>query len=142
MAAGLAVNLLLLFVDSDYLVVILTALYGVGMIQLLVDNAGSFADAYQGIVMFGDPTQVGHGADHRRSGSRGRACRDRRRLHEPTQSGLDLRGRARPAALPSWPPQARRRRAAGAAARPPLTRSHRAGAAFCAPPGALPPHGT
>ena len=45
--------------DSDYLVVILTALYGVGMIQLLVDNAGSFADAYQGIVMFGDPTQVG-----------------------------------------------------------------------------------
>lgn len=59
MAAGLAVNLLLLFVDSDYLVVILTALYGVGMIQLLVDNAGSFADAYQGIVMFGDPTQVG-----------------------------------------------------------------------------------
>lgn len=58
MAAGLAVNLLL-FVDSDYLVVILTALYGVGMIQLLVDNAGSFADAYQGIVMFGDPTQVG-----------------------------------------------------------------------------------
>ena len=59
MVAGLAVNLLLLFVDSDYLVVILTALYGVGMIQLLVDNAGSFADAYQGIVMFGDPTQVG-----------------------------------------------------------------------------------
>ena len=59
MAAGLAVNLLVLFVDSDYLVVILTALYGVGMIQLLVDNAGSFADAYQGIVMFGDPTQVG-----------------------------------------------------------------------------------
>ena len=35
----------------------------------------------------------------------------------------------------------RRRRAAGAAARPPLTRSYRAGAAFCAPPGALPPHG-
>ena len=59
MAAGLAVNLLLLFVDSDYLVVILTALYGVCMIQLLEDNAGSFADAYQGIVMFGDPTQVG-----------------------------------------------------------------------------------
>lgn len=59
MAAGLAVNLLLLFVDSDYLMVALTALYGWGMFQLLVDNAGSFADAYQGIVMFGDPTQVG-----------------------------------------------------------------------------------
>ncbi len=59
MAAGLAVNLLLLFLDSDYLLVGLTALYSVGMLQLIVDNAGSFADAYQGIVMFGDPTQVG-----------------------------------------------------------------------------------
>ena len=59
MCAGLAVNLLLLFLDSDYLLVGLTALYSVGMLQLIVDNAGSFADAYQGIVMFGDPTQVG-----------------------------------------------------------------------------------
>ena len=59
MAAGVAVNLLILFADSDYLLVGLTALYSVGMLQLIVDNAGSFADAYQGIVMFGDPTQVG-----------------------------------------------------------------------------------
>lgn len=59
MGAGLAVNLLMLLVDSDYLLVALTALYSVGMFQLIVDNAGSFADAYQGIVMFGDPTQVG-----------------------------------------------------------------------------------
>lgn len=59
MGVGLAVNLLMLFVDSDYLLVALTALYSVGMFQLIVDNAGSFADAYQGIVMFGDPTQVG-----------------------------------------------------------------------------------
>ena len=59
MGAGLAVNLLLLFVESDYLLIALTALYSIGMLQLLVDNAGSFADAYQGIVMFGDPTQVG-----------------------------------------------------------------------------------
>lgn len=59
MGAGLVVNLLMLFVDSDYLLVCLTALYSVGMFQLIVDNAGSFADAYQGIVMFGDPTQVG-----------------------------------------------------------------------------------
>lgn len=59
MAAGVAVNLLILFADSDYLLVGLTALYSVGMLQLVVDNAGSFADAYQGIVMFGDPTQVG-----------------------------------------------------------------------------------
>lgn len=59
LGVGLAVNVLLLFVDSDYLLVSLTALYSIGMFQLLVDNAGSFADAYQGIVMFGDPTQVG-----------------------------------------------------------------------------------
>lgn len=59
MGVGLAVNLLMLLVDSDYLLVALTALYSVGMFQLIVDNAGSFADAYQGIVMFGDPTQVG-----------------------------------------------------------------------------------
>lgn len=59
LCAGAAVNLLLLFADSDYLIVVLTALYSVGLVQLLADNAGSFADAYQGIVMFGDPTQVG-----------------------------------------------------------------------------------
>lgn len=59
LGVGLAVNVLLLFVDSDYLLIALTALYSVGMFQLVVDNAGSFADAYQGIVMFGDPTQVG-----------------------------------------------------------------------------------
>ncbi len=58
-AVGLAVNILLWFVDSDYLIVALTALYSVSLFQLLVDSAGSFADAYQGIVMFGDPTQVG-----------------------------------------------------------------------------------
>ena len=58
-AAGVAVNVLLLFWDNDYLVIALTALYSVGLFQLLVDSAGSFADAYQGIVMFGDPTQVG-----------------------------------------------------------------------------------
>lgn len=57
--AGLLVNLLLLFWDSDYLLILLTALYSIGLFQLLVDSAGSFADAYQGIVMFGDPTQIG-----------------------------------------------------------------------------------
>lgn len=56
---GLLVNLLLLFWDNDYLVILLTALYSVGLFRLLVDSAGSFADAYQGIVMFGDPTQIG-----------------------------------------------------------------------------------
>ncbi len=56
---GVAVNVLLLFLDNDYLIIAQTALYSVALVQLLVDSAGSFADAYQGIVMFGDPTQVG-----------------------------------------------------------------------------------
>ena len=59
LGVGFALNLLLLFLDSDFLVVLLTALYSSALLQLLVDSAGSFADAYQGIVMFGDPTQVG-----------------------------------------------------------------------------------
>ncbi len=45
--------------SSDYLLILSTALYCCGMMQLTVDSAGSFADAYQGIVMFGDPSQVG-----------------------------------------------------------------------------------
>lgn len=57
--AGIAVNVLLLFFDNDFLVIALTVLYGVAVSQLLVDSVGSFADALQGIVMFGDPTQVG-----------------------------------------------------------------------------------
>lgn len=56
---GLLVNILLLFWDNDYLLILITALYSIGLFQLLVDSAGSFADAYQGIVMFGDPTQIG-----------------------------------------------------------------------------------
>lgn len=56
---GIAINVLLLFFDNDYLVVLQTALYSIALIQLFADSAGSFADAYQGIVMFGDPTQVG-----------------------------------------------------------------------------------
>lgn len=59
LAAGIALNILLLFIDSDYLIIAITTLYSIGLFQLLADNMGSFADAYQGIVMFGDPTQVG-----------------------------------------------------------------------------------
>lgn len=57
--AGFAVNILLLFWDNEYVVIITTVLYAVGLFQLLVNSVGSFVDAYQGIVMFGDPTQVG-----------------------------------------------------------------------------------
>ena len=59
LVVGFAVNVLLLFYDNDYLVIITTALYSISLFQLLVDSVGSFVDAYQGIVMFGDPSQVG-----------------------------------------------------------------------------------
>ncbi len=58
LGAGVAINLLLLFLDNDFLIVAATAAYSVALCQLLVDSVGSFADAFQGIVMFGDPTQV------------------------------------------------------------------------------------
>jgi len=57
-AAGFVLNVLVLLLNSDYLFVLTTISYSVALFQLLSDSAGSFADAYQGIVMFGDPTQV------------------------------------------------------------------------------------
>lgn len=56
---GIVLDLLLVLYDNDYLVVAATACYSVALFQLLADNVGSFVDAFQGIVMFGDPTQVG-----------------------------------------------------------------------------------
>jgi hypothetical protein len=56
---GFALNILLVFYDNDYLLIVLTVLYSISFFQLIVDSIGSFVDAYQGIVMFGDPTQVG-----------------------------------------------------------------------------------
>lgn len=56
---GFAINVLLLFYDNAFLVIATTVSYSVALCQLLVDSVGSFADAFQGIVMFGDPTQVG-----------------------------------------------------------------------------------
>ena len=57
--AGLAVNIILTVYDNDFLVILVTTLYSIALFQLFVDSIGSFVDAYQGIVMFGDPTQVG-----------------------------------------------------------------------------------
>lgn len=53
-AAGVGAFLL----NSDLLLVADTALCSYGMLQLATASAGSFADFYQGIVMFGDPSQV------------------------------------------------------------------------------------
>jgi len=56
--AGLAVGIAAFFLNSDLLLVADTALCSCALMQLAVSNAGSFADWYQGIVMFGDPSQV------------------------------------------------------------------------------------
>lgn len=55
---GCLVGIAAFLFSSDLLLVADTALCGCGMLQLAVSSAGSFADWYQGIVMFGDPSQV------------------------------------------------------------------------------------
>jgi len=56
---GVAINAVLLAKDNDYLVIAMTACYTVAVGKLLSDSVGSFVDAFQGISMFGDATQVG-----------------------------------------------------------------------------------
>ena len=55
---GCLVGIAAFLFSSDVLLVADTALFSCGMLQLAVSSAGSFADWYQGIVMFGDPSQV------------------------------------------------------------------------------------
>lgn len=56
---GLGIDILLMFKDSNYFVIIATVCYSVAMMRLLTNSVGSFVDAFQGINMFGDATQVG-----------------------------------------------------------------------------------
>ena len=56
---GLILNVILFVRDNNYLIVFMTACYSVAMIKVLTDSVGSFVDAFQGINMFGDATQVG-----------------------------------------------------------------------------------
>ena len=55
---GCLVGIAAFLFSSDLLLVADTALCSCGILQLAVSSAGSFADWYQGIVMFGDPSQV------------------------------------------------------------------------------------
>lgn len=55
---GCLVGIAAFLFSSDLLLVADTALCSCGMLQLAVSSDGSFADWYQGIVMFGDPSQV------------------------------------------------------------------------------------
>ncbi len=56
---GLGIDILLMFKDSNHFVIIATVCYSVAMMRLLTNSVGSFVDAFQGINMFGDATQVG-----------------------------------------------------------------------------------
>lgn len=58
--AGLIFSVVLTFRDIDIVMVLITVCYSYGAIRLLTNSVGSFVDAYQKIVMFGDATQVGN----------------------------------------------------------------------------------
>lgn len=56
---GIILGVVLGIRDNEYVVVLSTACYSVAAIRLLTNSVGSFVDAFQGINMFGDSTQVG-----------------------------------------------------------------------------------
>ncbi|HJA65736.1 MAG TPA: hypothetical protein H9955_05455 [Candidatus Mediterraneibacter cottocaccae] len=58
--AGIILGLVLVFYDNAILMVLMTAGFSIAGIRLLTDSVGSFVDAFQGINMFGDATQVGN----------------------------------------------------------------------------------
>lgn len=56
---GLLASVVLLVKDSNVAVIIATIGFGIAVCKLLSNSVGSFVDAFQGIKMFGDATQVG-----------------------------------------------------------------------------------
>lgn len=58
LAAGIVLNVGILVKDNDYLSILITACYSVATVRVLTDSVGSFVDAFQGINMFGDASQV------------------------------------------------------------------------------------
>lgn len=59
LAAAIVMNLIMAVKDEDILVVLSTACYAYALFRHLTNQVGSFVDAFQGINMFGDATQVG-----------------------------------------------------------------------------------
>ena len=55
---GLVIDVVLCVKDNDYLTILATICYSVAAVKLLTNSVGSFVDAFQGINMFGDATQV------------------------------------------------------------------------------------
>ncbi len=57
---GVILNVLVIVKDEDILMVAITACYSFAVFKHLANQVGSFVDAFQGINMFGDATQVGN----------------------------------------------------------------------------------
>lgn len=55
---GIVLTVFIFFRDIDIIMVLITVCYSLSVIRLLTDSIGSFVDAFQNIVMFGDATQV------------------------------------------------------------------------------------
>ncbi len=56
---GIALNIVSIVKDEDLVLVAVTGCYAFGLFRHLADQVGSFVDAFQGINMFGDASQVG-----------------------------------------------------------------------------------
>lgn len=56
--AGIVLDILIMVKDNDYLTIAATVMYSIAVVKLLTNSVGSFVDAFQGINMFGDATQV------------------------------------------------------------------------------------
>lgn len=59
LVVGVLLDVLLVFKDNAYVVILTTVCYSIASVKLLTNSVGSFVDAIQGINMFGDATQVG-----------------------------------------------------------------------------------
>lgn len=59
LAIGIILDIVLMVREYSILKVLTTACYSVAAVKILTDSVGSFVDAFQGINMFGDATQVG-----------------------------------------------------------------------------------
>ena len=57
---GIVMDIVLMFREYSIFKVLATACYSVAAVKILTDSVGSFVDAFQGINMFGDATQVGN----------------------------------------------------------------------------------
>lgn len=56
---AIASDIFLMFRENCWLLIVAVVGYSAAVVKLLTNSVGSFVDAYQGIGMFGDATQVG-----------------------------------------------------------------------------------